>query len=64
MYNNKLRNKWKKYEKKWKFRDFYFNKCLRRHGIVKYFHRDHFMPRFDHKPMSICMKRFNLANHF
>lgn len=32
--------KWIQYEKRWKWRDFYFNKCLRRHGIVKYFHRE------------------------
>ena len=34
-----LKKKWITYEKRWRFRDFYFNKCLRRHGIVKYFHR-------------------------
>lgn len=56
MYNNKLRNKWKKYEKKWKFRDFYFNKCLRRHGIVKYFHREPVMPRFAHKTVMSSAK--------
>lgn len=32
--------KWVRYEKRWKWRDFYFNKCLRRHGILKYFHRE------------------------
>ncbi|MEE0920225.1 MAG: hypothetical protein U0L56_09405 [Lachnospiraceae bacterium] len=41
--------KWKFYERRWKFRDFYFNKCLRRHGIVKYFHREPVMPHFAHK---------------
>ncbi len=32
--------KWVQYEQRWKWRDFYFNKCLRRHGFVKYFHRE------------------------
>lgn len=41
--------KWIKYEKRWKWRDFYFNKCLRRHGIVKYFHREPVMPHYAHK---------------
>lgn len=41
--------KWRKYEKRWKWRDFYFNKCLRRHGIVKYFHREPVMPHYAHK---------------
>lgn len=41
--------KWIKYEKRWKWRDFYFNKCLRRHGIVKYFHREPVMPRYAKK---------------
>lgn len=35
-----LINKWKLYEWRWGIRNFYFNKCLRRHGIVKYFHRE------------------------
>ena len=34
--------KWVRYEKRWRWRDFYFNKCLRRHGIVKYFHMPHY----------------------
>lgn len=41
--------KWIQYEKRWKWRDFYFNKCLRRHGIVKYFHREPVMPYYAHK---------------
>jgi hypothetical protein len=41
-----IEDKWRKYEKRWKWRDFYFNKCLRRHGIVKYFHREPVMPRY------------------
>lgn len=56
MRTKSLQNKWKKYEKKWKFRDFYFNKCLRRHGIVKYFHREPVMPRFAHKPVMSSAK--------
>lgn len=38
--------KWVRYEKRWKWRDFYFNKCLRRHGVVKYFHREPVMPHY------------------
>lgn len=49
MNNEELRKKWKFYEKRWRFRDFYFNKCLRRHGIVKYFHREPVMPHYAHK---------------
>ena len=49
MDTEELQNKWKRYEKRWKFRDFYFNKCLRRHGIVKYFHREPVMPYYAHK---------------
>ena len=56
MRTKSLQNKWKKYEKKWKFRDFYFNKCLRRHGIVKYFHREPVMLRFAHKPVMSSAK--------
>jgi hypothetical protein len=44
-----IEKKWRKYEKRWKWRDFYFNKCLRRHGIVKYFHREPVMPHFAKK---------------
>ena len=44
-----IKKKWEFYEKRWKFRDFYFNKCLRRHGIVKYFHREPVMPHYAHK---------------
>ena len=44
-----IKKKWIFYEKRWKFRDFYFNKCLRRHGIVKYFHREPVMPHYAHK---------------
>lgn len=43
------KEKWIKYEKRWKWRDIYFNKALRRHGIVKYFHREPVMPRYAHK---------------
>lgn len=41
--------KWMFYERRWRFRDFYFNKCLRRHGIVKYFHREPVMPHYAHQ---------------
>ena len=51
-----LQNKWKRYEKRWKFRDFYFNKCMRRHGIVKYFHKEPVMPRFAHKTVMSSAK--------
>ena len=51
-----LQNKWKRYEKRWKFRYFYFNKCLRRHGIVKYFHKEPVMPRFAHKTVMSSAK--------
>lgn len=44
-----LQKKWNFYEKRWRFRDFYFNKCLRRHGIVKYFHREPVMPHYAHQ---------------
>ena len=47
--NSDLQKKWMHYEKKWRFRDFYFNKILRRHGILKYFHREPVMPRYAHK---------------
>lgn len=43
------KKKWMKYEKRWKWRDIYFNKALRRHGIVKYFHREPVMPHYAHK---------------
>lgn len=32
--------KWKLYETRWKFRDFYFEKVLQRHILVKYFGRE------------------------
>lgn len=41
--------KWIRYEKRWKWRDFYFNKCLRRHGMLKYFHREPVMPHYAKK---------------
>ena len=44
-----LQKKWQMYEKRWEFRDFYFNKIMRRHGIVKYFHREPVMPHYAHK---------------
>lgn len=47
--NTDLQKKWKFYEQRWKIRNFYFNKCLRAHGIVKYFHREPVMPHYAHK---------------
>lgn len=44
-----LQRRWQTYERKWRFRDFYFNKCLRRHGILKYFHREPVMLYYAHK---------------
>lgn len=43
------KKKWKIYEARWKFRDFYFRKVLQRHIFEKYFHYDLCMPRFAHK---------------
>lgn len=43
------KEKWIRYEKRWKWRDFYFNKCLRRHGMLKYFHREPVMPHYAKK---------------
>lgn len=41
--------KWLAYEKRWKFRDFYFKKALRRHIVLKYFNREPVMIRYAHK---------------
>lgn len=46
---NDLVKKWQFYERRWRFRDIYFNKILRRHGIVKYFHREPVMPHYAHQ---------------
>lgn len=40
---------WKRYIRKWDWRFFWFHKCLRRHGIVKYFHREPVMPHYAHQ---------------
>ena len=45
----KKSTKWKIYEKRWKIRDIYFNKALRRHFLLKYFHVEPVMPIFAHK---------------
>ena len=42
MDNKKL--KWKFYEKRSKFREFYFHKVLRRHIFEKYFNMDPYIP--------------------
>ena len=41
--------KWMKYEKRWKIRDIYFNKALRRHIVVKYLHKEPIMPYYAKK---------------
>lgn len=46
---NNIKKKWSFYEKRWKFRNFYFNKCLRSHCMLKYFHREPVMPHYAHK---------------
>lgn len=43
--------KWLLYEKRWKIRDIYFNKALRRHFLLKYFHVEPVMPHYAHKPV-------------
>lgn len=40
------KTKWKLYEKRWQFRDFYFHKALRRHIFEKYFNRDIYIPYY------------------
>lgn len=45
----KKSTKWKLYEKRWKIRNIYFNKALRRHFLLKYFHVEPVMPIFAHK---------------
>ena len=41
--------KWKLYETRWKIRNIYFNKALRRHFLLKYFHVEPVMPYYAHK---------------
>ncbi len=41
--------KWIRYERRWKIRDIYFNKALRRHMLVKYLHVEPVMVRFAKK---------------
>lgn len=41
--------KWYKYEKQWKFREFYFKKVIRRHLFMKYFNREPVMIRYAQK---------------
>ncbi len=43
------KEKWLRYEKRWKIRDIYFNKALRRHFMLKYFHVEPVMPHYAHK---------------
>ncbi len=43
------KTKWKLYEARWKFRDFYFRKVLQRHIFEKYLHYDLYMPHFAHQ---------------
>lgn len=44
-----LQRKWNRYEKRWQFRHFYFDKCLRAHFFLKYIHREPVMPHFAKK---------------
>lgn len=60
---NSAVKKWQFYKKRWKFRDFYFNKCLRRHGIVKYFHREPVMPHYAHKWVMSAKKTNDYIYH-
>ena len=41
--------KWKLYEKRSNFRNFYFHKVLRRHIFEKYFNKDPYLPVYAHK---------------
>ena len=50
--------KWKLYEARWKIRDIYFNKTLRRHFLLKYFHVEPVMPCYAHKRV-MSKKRTN-----
>lgn len=43
------KKKWLLYEKRWKIRDIYFNKALRRHFLLKYFHVEPVMSHYAHK---------------
>ena len=38
------KRKWTFYENRWKFREFYFHKALRRHIFEKYFNKDIYIP--------------------
>ena len=50
--------KWKLYEIRWKIRNIYFNKALRRHFLLKYFHVEPVMPLYAHKKV-MSKKRTN-----
>ena len=50
--------KWKLYEARWKIRNIYFNKALRRHFLLKYFHVEPVMPHYAHKKV-MSKKRTN-----
>lgn len=41
--------RWKIYEKRWKWRDFYFHKVLRRHIFEPYFKKDIYIPYYAHR---------------
>lgn len=43
---NEQLKKWNRYERKWRWRNFYFHKVLRQHIFEKYFHYDIVMPRY------------------
>lgn len=50
--------KWKLYETRWKIRNIYFNKALRRHFFMKYFNMEPVMPCYAHKKV-MSKKRTN-----
>lgn len=50
--------KWKLYETRWNIRNIYFNKALRRHFLLKYFHVEPVMPHYAHKKV-MSKKRTN-----
>lgn len=50
--------KWRIYETRWNIRNTYFNKALRRHFLLKYFHVEPVMPFYAHKKV-MSKKRTN-----
>lgn len=50
--------RWKRYEKRWGWRNFYFHKVLRRHIFERLFHYDLQLPYYAHKRL-LNMKKTN-----